>query len=84
MTGTSDGPRQGDALLRGDAIQGFNVVDAISLQPIAGRIFSREAAMDVARLYGGAVWHQTVDNRGRPLGDPIRLLWRPEGDRLHK
>jgi len=77
MTGKNNGPhvpQDGDVFLRGDAMGGFHVLDAMSLEPIAGPIHSVEVAIEVARLHGGAIWQQTVDNRGRPLGDPFPLL----------
>jgi hypothetical protein len=72
-------PKEGDVFLRGDLIGGFHVLNAISLEPIAGPIPSIEGAIEVARRHGGAIWQQTLDNRGRPLGDPFRLL-RPHDD----
>jgi len=67
-------PKDGDVFLRGDVIGGFHVLNAISLEHIAGPISSIEGAIEVARRHGGAIWQQSLDNRGRPLGDPFRLL----------
>lgn len=74
---TSGAPRPGDVLLRGDATSGFYLVDAISLQEIAGPLSTMAAAIESACFHGAAaIWQQLLDNRGRPLGDPIRLPFR--------
>jgi hypothetical protein len=72
-------PKRGDVFLRGDVEQGFHIVDATTLKPIAAAVPTVEAAVEVARLHGaGAIWQQTFDNRGRPLGDPFRLMRPPK------
>jgi hypothetical protein len=67
-------PKFGDVLIRGDLNGGYEVVDAVTLQPLSsGHCATLDAALTVARLRGGRIWQQAVDHRGRPLGDPIRL-----------
>jgi hypothetical protein len=68
-------PSTRDVLLRGDSATGFELVEAGSLHRIQGQIPSIEAAVEIARAHGaGVIWQQSVDNRGRPLGDPVRLF----------
>jgi hypothetical protein len=67
-------PKIGDVLLRGDGTTGFELVRAGSLERIQAGIPSLEAAIEIARIQGaGAIWQQSFDNRGRALGDPVRL-----------
>jgi hypothetical protein len=67
-------PRFGDVLLRGDGHTGFELVSAITHNPIQQNIGSLADVLNVARLRGaGIVWQQSFDNRGRALGDPVRL-----------
>jgi hypothetical protein len=74
-----DGPKRGDVFLRGDVVQGFHILEAITLQPIVGPVPTIEAAVEAARLHGaGTIWQQTLDLRGRPLGAPFRLLRPPQ------
>ena len=68
-------PRAGDVLLRGDGNDGFELVKAKTHEPVQTNIPTLEAAIEVARTHGaGVVWQQSVDNRGRALGDPVRLF----------
>ncbi|HUE89509.1 MAG TPA: hypothetical protein VMO26_25820 [Vicinamibacterales bacterium] len=72
-------PRSGDVLLRGDSESGFAVLDAVTHDLIQGGMSTLLEAVDVARARGaGSIWQQSVDNRGRPLGDPAR--WRLPAD----
>lgn len=67
-----------DVVLRGDTVTGFHIVDAITEAHIAGPLPSLSAAIEAARQHGAhAVWQQSVDNRGRALGDSMRLLYPP-------
>ncbi len=67
-----------DVILRGDTLTGFHIVDAITGAHIAGPLPSLLAAIEAARQHGArAIWQQSVDNRGRALGDPMRLLYPP-------
>ena len=63
-----------DVILRGDASAGFHLYDADTDFHLAGPLPSVAAAVEVARQYGAVIWHQGVDNRGRVLGEPFRLL----------
>jgi hypothetical protein len=68
-------PRGEDVLLRGHGNSGFELVKAKTHEPIQTNIPTLEAAIEVARAHGAAViWQQSVDNRGRALGDPVRLV----------
>jgi hypothetical protein len=67
-------PQFGDVLLRGDGHWGFELVKAITHESIRKEIPSLAAAVEIARAQGaGIIWQQSFDNRGRPLGDPVRL-----------
>ena len=68
-------PRAGDVLLRGDGNAGFELVHAKTHERIQTNIPTLQAAIEVARTHGaGVIWQQFVDNRGRALGEPIRLF----------
>ena len=72
--------RHGDVILRGDTHSGFHLYDARTDAHLAGPIPSLPAAIEVARQHGApAIWQQNTDNRGRPLGEPFRLL-HPESE----
>jgi hypothetical protein len=66
-----------DVILRGDASAGFHLYAADTDVHLAGPLLPLAAAVEVARQYGGVIWQQSVDNRGRVLGDPLRLLHPP-------
>ena len=67
-----------DVILRGDPLIGFHIIDALTEAPIAGPLPSLSAAIEAAWQHGAyAIWQQSVDNRGRALGDPMRLLYPP-------
>ena len=71
-------PQAGDVLLRGNVVHGFQLVDAVSRRILAGPMTTLDAAVALAREMGSrAIWQQLVDNRGRPLGEPFRLLHAP-------
>ena len=75
-------PQAGDVLLRGNVAHGFQLVDAVSHRMLAGPITTLDAAVALAREMGGrAMWQQLIDNRGRPLGEPFRLLHAPPESR---
>jgi hypothetical protein len=68
-------PKRGDLFLRGDVTVGFELIDALTSATIEHALPSVRAAIEAARRHGaGTIWQQTVDNRGRPLGDPFRLV----------
>ena len=70
-------PQLGDVLLRANSVGGFQIVDAVSGKVVIASLPTLEAAVEAARGRG-AIWQQSVDNRGRPLGDPYRLLHPPK------
>ena len=70
-------PKRGDVVIR-DAISTpgeFYVADAVTNAPVVGPFPSITAALTAARAFSaaGAVWRETSDERGRPLGDPFVL-----------
>ena len=68
-------PKPTDALLIGTVDTGFLLLHPITRQPIAKDLPSIAAAVEAARVHGiDEIWQQHVDFRGRPLGDPFRLL----------
>lgn len=68
-------PQSGDILIRGTSgDDGFDLHEVITLKRLAGPFETFAAAVAAARAKKPrAIWHQTVDDRGRPLGDPFRL-----------
>jgi hypothetical protein len=67
-------PQPGDMLLRGNVANGFSVVGALTNTRICGPVpLSR--AIQIARGGGPVtIWQQLVDDRGCPLGRPLRLV----------
>ena len=70
-------PQPADVLLRGSDDTGFELVHPDTLDRIHGPFPNMFAAVEAARGIGAKVWQQSFDNRGRPLGEPFRLL-RPD------
>jgi hypothetical protein len=71
-----------DVILRGDTSTGFHIVDAMTEAHLAGPLSSLSAAIEAARQHGACgVWQQSVDNRGRALGDPILISLLSSGPR---
>jgi hypothetical protein len=71
-------PAVNDLILRGNPTLGYELVDAVSCQPIGERVPTVGAALAVAHERGASrVWQQNLDNRGRPLGDLIPI---PDSD----
>ena len=67
-------PQRGDVLIRSVATDRFELVDVASGKFIDGPFDGLPAAVAAARLRNvRAIWQQTVDARGRPLGEPFRL-----------
>ena len=68
-------PQAGDILIRsltGD--HRFTVLDVLTERTIAGPFEGFHSAVAYARsLNPRAIWQQSVDDRGRVLGDPFRL-----------
>ena len=71
-------PTRGDLLIR-DVAFGYVVVDAVTMHPLGPPYRTiADAAVNARRLSAtGHVWRQTVDGRGRPLGDPFLLELQP-------
>ena len=67
-------PQRGDLLIRSVAPDRFELVDVVSGKFIDGPFEGLLAAVAAARLRNvRAIWQQSVDARGRSLGDPFRL-----------
>jgi hypothetical protein len=66
-------PHVGDVVIR--ALQdGYAVFDAVTENVIGRQLASLGEAIVLARSKGAAdVWHQSIDERGRALGEPFRL-----------
>ena len=65
-------PKHGDVLIRVFVGSSFQLVDAMTREQIA-IVPALDVAVKLASEYG-AVWRENVDNRGRPLGEPVLLL----------
>jgi hypothetical protein len=74
-------PAAGDIVIRGTTQDRFELVQAVTGRYIAGPFEYFPVAVAAARARGPhAIWQQSVDHRGRLLGDPFRLpLGSPEG-----
>ena len=70
-------PANKDVILRGDVSGDFHIYAADTQAHLAGPVGSLSAAIELARQYGAVVWQQSVDNRGRAVGEPFRLLHPP-------
>ena len=69
-------PQSGDLVICSRGNTAFDVIDARSLQRVAGPFPRFEIAYAAARERSqGAIWQQSFDNRGRALGDPVKLLY---------
>ena len=69
-----DKMQAGDLLIRGTGESGFLLLEAVTLKPLAGPFEYLGTAVAAARARRPRViWQQSVDNRGRLLGDPLRL-----------
>jgi hypothetical protein len=67
-------PKSGDVILRDSPDGRVVLIDAITDQHIAGPV-QRSRAVQLARAHGAiGLWQQVVDDRGRPLGPPARLV----------
>ena len=67
-------PQPGDVILRGSPADGFLLVDAQTGVLIAGPVFTFEAVFEAAERHGAhALWRESLDERGRPLGDLFKL-----------
>ncbi len=67
-------PQAGDVLIRTLNGNQVSLVDVLTLEHVAGPFESLAVAVEHARSRNvRAIWQQTIDDRGRPLGDPFRL-----------
>ena len=68
-------PQQRDVLIRNASPDAFFVADASTSRTLAGPFVTLVDALTTARLLsqGGAIWREIADERGRPLGEAIRL-----------
>ena len=66
-------PNIGDALIRNLPTQCYEVVDAVTRRHLAGPFSGLSEAVLAARGFGGVLWHQVTDGRGRPVTDPGRF-----------
>jgi hypothetical protein len=70
--------RHGDVLIRSLPGDQFLVVNAVTLKTLKGPFTTFAEAVASALLLvarGGTIWRDYVDDRGRPLGPPIRVKW---------
>jgi hypothetical protein len=65
-------PQRGDVLIR-SAGASYELVDAVTHDPIAVADTFQQA-LAVAAKHRAAVWRANVDDRRRPLGEPILVL----------
>ena len=69
----------GDIVIRGITESGFLLFEASSLTPVAGPFQYFRTAVAAARVRRPhAIWQQSVDHRGRLLGDPFPVPLRQE------
>ena len=67
-------PKPGDRLLRGSQETVFVVIDAVTSQFLSGALPFADA-MDFARQRAAdGIWQQQLDKRGRPFGQPFRII----------
>ena len=68
------GPQPGDVLIR-EMVGGYTVVDAVTLYELSGPYASigRAFVAAQARISSGHIWRESVDHRGRPVGEPFVL-----------
>lgn len=68
------GPKPGDVLIR-ETVVGYTVLDAVALYELSGPYSSIARAFVAAKtqISSGHIWRESVDHRGRPLGDPFVL-----------
>jgi hypothetical protein len=75
-------PTQGDLLIRSQSVEdgshAFLVAEAKTTRVLAGPFETlRDAIIAAARLARGqSIWHETLDDRGRRIGEPVRLPFR--------
>jgi hypothetical protein len=67
--------KPGDVLIRHLNSMEYVLADAATREVLAGPFGTFPSALHAARRLaaGNSVWLEDVDNRGRPLGDPVRI-----------
>ena len=76
LAGAMPAPQVGDILIRhgAAATDTFLLVDVVTGKYLGGRFLGLEMALVAAKTrHPRAIWHQSVDERGRPMGDPFKL-----------
>jgi len=64
----------GDLVIRGTTTNGFEVIEAITSRRVAGPFERFTTAVAAARArQPHTIWQQSVDHRGRLLGEPFQL-----------
>ena len=66
--------RRGDLILRGSPSDGFQLIDAVTREPVAGPLSTFQQVFAAARDHGArALWREATDDRGRSLGGLFQL-----------
>jgi len=68
--------KHGDVIIRTLPGDEFLVANAITLKTLEGPFTTFDDALATALLVAapsGTIWQENLDNRGRPLGPPIRV-----------
>jgi len=74
-------PTKGDVILRGLIGGSFLVMDAMTMQRVAGPLSLQEATGFARQLGVRNIFQQPVDGRGRLLADPLRVEWTSSASR---
>jgi hypothetical protein len=67
----------GDVIIRSLSEDGFLLVDAVTRKTLNGPFPTFADALNAALGFvkpGATIWQENVDNRGRPLGPPFRVV----------
>jgi hypothetical protein len=68
---------RGDVMIRSLPGDEFLVMNAVTFKTLEGPFTTFADALVTARLFvapGGTIWQENHDDRGRPLGPPIRVV----------
>ena len=66
----------GDVIIRSVPGDEFLLLNAVTLKALEGPFTTFADALATARLFvgpGGTIWQENHDDRGRPLGPPMRV-----------
>ena len=67
-------PEPGDLVLRGSFDHGFELLDGETMRPVVSGVHSLPMVLTIAKeRRPGALWQLNVDDRGRPVGIPLRI-----------